>query len=439
MHWNKQAKNIAKITILAFAILLISSGAYVFFSLPVSLAIFEGEECNIDNLLPLTVDIHSNKGRMAYADNTVSDAGSLIKTQRETYPAAVYTGTVKLFGVIPIKIVDLDILPRTRLAPCGITAGVKMLTEGVIVVGMNDIESNSGVVNPAAEAGIAVKDVILSANGAKLTCLEELMDILESSQGKPITLQIKRNEELFTTQVTPQLSSYDHCYKIGVWVRDSAAGIGTVTFVNPQNGVFGGLGHGICDMDTGQLMTVGEGILQRTAIKSVKKGTRGEPGELIGTFQEKNKIGRLLRNDNSGIYGVLEKEFLQSYQGKEIEIALRNEIKPGPAQILANIDGEKIETFSIEILKLNASGKNDNKNMMIRVTDPGLLRRTGGIVQGMSGSPIIQNGKLVGAVTHVLINDPTRGYAIFIENMLKSVQNLSITGATSPLSTAFPI
>jgi stage IV sporulation protein B len=189
-------------------------------------------------------------------------------------------------------------------------------------------------------------------------------------------------------------------------------------------------------MDTGQLMTVGEGILQRTAIKSVKKGTRGAPGELIGTFQEKNKIGRLLRNDNSGIYGVLEKEFLQSYQGKEIEIALRNEIKPGPAQILANIDGEKIETFSIEILKLNASGKNDNKNMMIRGTDPGLLRRTGGIVQGMSGSPIIQNGKLVGAVTHVLINDPTRGYAIFIENMLISVQNLSITGAPAPLSTA---
>lgn len=426
------------ITALSLAILLITGGMYVFFSLPASYAIFEGEEYTIDNILPLTMDINYN-GQQVYFDSNGQDGSLVLKAQNETHQTTNYTGMVKLFGIIPIKSVDLNILPQTKLAPCGITAGVKMLTEGIIVVGMNDIETHEGMINPAAEAGIAVKDIILSANGMKLTCLEQLMEILENSQGKPIILEIKRDKTKFSTTVVPKKSIYDQSYKIGVWVRDSAAGIGTITFVDPQNGVFGGLGHGICDTDTGQLMTVGEGILQRTTIKSVKKGLRGEPGELIGTFQENNTIGHLLQNDASGIYGVSEEQFFHSYKGKEIDIALRNEIKTGPAYILANIDGEKIESFSIEIVKLNANNQNLNKNMLISITDARLLQKTGGIVQGMSGSPIIQNGKLVGAVTHVLINDPTRGYAIFIENMMKSVYNLSITSNINTLSSVFSI
>lgn len=439
MHWDKKAKKVAKITVLSLVMLLITGGMYVFSSLPVSYAIFEGEEYAIDNPFPLTMEINVNKGEQAYVDTDVLNGNMVLKAQNEVIQATNYTGTVKLFGVLPIKTVDLNILPKTKLAPCGITAGVKMLTEGIIVVGMNDIETADGIVNPAAKAGIAVKDIILSANGVKLTCLEQLVEILGASHGNSIALVIKRENTTFQVIVTPKLSIYDQSYKIGVWVRDSAAGIGTITFINPQNGVFGGLGHGICDTDTGQLMTVGEGILQRTSIKSVKKGIRGNPGELIGTFQNDKTIGKLLQNDDSGIYGISEEQFVRSYKGKEIEIALKNEIKPGPAQIIANIDGEKIEIFSIEILKLNPSNKNDNKNMLINVTDSRLLQKTGGIVQGMSGSPIIQNGKLVGAVTHVLINDPTRGYGIFIENMMKSIQNLSILSSSCPLSTAFAV
>ena len=429
MHWTKNKKNMKKRIALGLIVAMIWMMAGLSLSLPVSYAMFEGEEYEIDSPFPLTMDIHTSKNSPAYVESSVLNGNLILKAQNEQAGLPRHTATVKLFGIIPIKTVDLSVLPRIRLAPCGVAAGVKMLTEGVIVIGMNDVETKDGPKNPAKEAGLEVRDLISLAEGKKLTSLEDLVAILENGNGEKIELEIKRGEGVLTKEITPVLSMEDNTYKMGIWARDSAAGIGTITFVDTQSGMFGGLGHGICDIDTGQLMTVGEGVLQRTKIEDVKKGERGSPGELMGVFQREEIIGRLWHNSEAGIYGTVEDPFRQEHEGQELEIALKNEIETGPAQIMANVEGDKTELFSIEITKLDITNKNNNKNMLICVTDERLLEKTGGIVQGMSGSPIIQNGKLVGAVTHVLINDPGRGYAIFIENMLETVQNLKITSS----------
>lgn len=327
-----------------------------------------------------------------------------------------FNADLLLFGIFPIKKVGVTLVPEKTLIPCGRTFGIKFFTEGVLVVGMSDVRTENGNENPAYAAGIRVRDIILSINGQKVNSNEDVSNIVENCNGKNLKFLCKRNLSTFEVNVIPKNSSRDKAFKIGVWVRDSTAGIGTITYIDPKNGTFGGLGHGICDIDTGDLLPLSKASVYSSKINSVKKGLKGEPGELRGIFLEDTVIGKLTTNSDQGIFGSIN---LKDFGSEPLLLAYKQEIKEGAAKILCTTDGLTPEYYNISIVKVNRSSGNTTKNMIVKITDERLLEKTGGIVQGMSGSPIIQDNKLVGAVTHVFVNDPTRGYGIFIENMLE--------------------
>jgi len=304
-----------------------------------------------------------------------------------------------------------------KLYPGGIPFGVKFMTEGVIVTGMCDVKTQNGKLCPANAAGLRPNDVLIKANGITLTDAQTLTEITESSSGKAIELEFTRDGKAAKTTLTPAYCTEDGKYKTGMYVRDSGAGIGTVTYIMPETLSFGGLGHGICDADTGKLTPMQRGSVVGVTINGVVKGLSGAPGEVRGYFSS-GKTGTLLQNTECGVFGAfatLPKNLLL----EPMPIGMRNELKSGKAYILSTLDGTQPKQYEVNIsdIRISAMG---NKCFTVKVTDKALLEKSGGIVQGMSGSPIIQNGKLVGAVTHVLINDPTTGYGIFIENMLNA-------------------
>ena len=304
------------------------------------------------------------------------------------------------------------------LYPGGMPFGVKFFTEGVTVVGFGDVETKNGKINPATNAGLRVKDVILSVNGETISGASQLTDLIENSGGNPLLLHCRRGKNEFDVTLTPTYCPTEARYKTGVWVRDSGAGIGTVTFIIPETGAFGGLGHGICDADSGELVAMKRGSVSDVTISSVVRGAAGAPGELKGYFNA-GKVGALLGNSSCGVWGVFSE--MPEASCEPMPVACRDEICEGDAYILSTLDNNRIEKYDVRLSNINRDA-NGSKCFTVTVTDPDLLAISGGIVQGMSGSPIIQNGKLVGAVTHVLINDPTTGYGIFIENMLNAAQ-----------------
>lgn len=303
---------------------------------------------------------------------------------------------------------------RLKLIPGGMNFGVKFFTDGLLVVGTADVTTSAGLCSPAKDCGIKVKETIISADGKKLSASEELLRAVDQSGGKEMVLTVKNTEGAERqVKVTPVLSSETGKWCIGVWVRDSTAGIGTVTYINGFTGDFGGLGHGICDVDTGALMPVGKAYVVDVNITAIDKGDTRVPGELKGTFGKETR-GEIFKNTQTGVYGNF--STLPASLRQPIEVAKKKEVTEGKATVLCQING-KVGEYDIEIVKVYKDS-GETKNFLIRVTDPELLKATGGIVQGMSGSPIIQNGRLAGAVTHVLVNDHTKGYGIFIENML---------------------
>jgi len=336
------------------------------------------------------------------------------QTQNEEFVTS-RMAQIKLFGLIPVKNIDVNIYKNVMLYPGGMPFGVKFFTEGLLVVGMSDVDC------AAYNAGIRVRDMILSVNDKSIESSEDFIGIVESSGGKSLRIKYKRGSEEFTADVTPVISESDGKYKTGMWVRDSTAGIGTVTFINPENNAFAGLGHGICDIDTGELMPLMRGVVVDVTISGITKGAAGAPGELKGYFSS-GKTGSLIGNQNSGVYGVLSSS-PTNIPEKLLPIALSDEIKEGSAYIWCTLDKGNPKKYDVNISNIK-KGTNDNKNFVVTVTDPTLLDKTGGIVQGMSGSPIVQEGRIIGAVTHVLINDPSRGYGIFIENMLKGIPQI---------------
>lgn len=311
--------------------------------------------------------------------------------------------------------------PQSKsLIPLGRTTGIKLFSQGTMVIGF---AADHAVKTPAEAAGLKIGDVVTEANGAAITSNEDFMKALSQATQPEIQLKILRGNQKLSLTVKGERDD-SAGYKIGAWVRDSLAGIGTITYVDPENGAFGALGHGVCDEETGTLMPIGGGSIMRSAVVDVKKGQSGAPGELVGEYDLVNDQGILYSNTGSGIFGCLQDKKLYD-QSQAVPVASKNEIKEGKAQIIANVENDKTEVYDIEILKLYSDDDGTGRNMMIRVTDEKLIQKTGGIVQGMSGSPILQNGKLIGAVTHVLVNDPTRGYGIFIENMLDTAQSIS--------------
>lgn len=366
---------------------------------------------------------------------------SLIQTSsNDGYPLSVYSSTgntfrmdLKLLGLINIKPVSVQVVDRRVVALCGTPFGIKMVTDGVMVVGTGAVtDCNSRAVSPAQTAGIQEGDIILSIDGEKISSKKQLTKLVENSAGQPLSLVVRRGEQLTSLHLSPVRSSLDNSYHLGLWVRDSSAGIGTMTFYDPSSGCFAGLGHAICDVDTGQLMPLSQGEIVEASIIGVHAGKSGSPGQLQGAFVANRSIGSLYTNSYNGVYGQL---LNQPVDMQTIPMAQCQEVRQGPVKILTTVSGQKPQLFDACIEKLSLSQDEPTKNMVLRITDPDLLELSGGIVQGMSGSPIIQDGMLAGAVTHVFVNDPTRGYGIFAENMdntLLTVAAASQSRAAAP-------
>ena len=328
--------------------------------------------------------------------------------------------TFSLFGAIPVKNVEVRRTEAPVLAVGGRPFGIKLLMEGVMVTGLGDVEGQNGTVScPAEEAGVQTGDVIRQVDGEVLTSNDQLQQMIAGSGGKALTLSVCRGEEEITAHLQPVLSVRSGGWKGGMWVRDSIAGIGTMSFFDAKTGCFAGLGHPICDSDTGGIVPVHSGEAVPVDITKVKRGARGLAGELRGNFAMNESFGVLERNKPSGIYGRPNEEALAvlSANSEEFPMAFRQEITEGAAEIYTTVTGSTPERYTAEVVSVDYSSGESSKNMVIRITDERLLEAAGGIVQGMSGSPVIQNGKLIGAVTHVFVADPTKGYAIFAENM----------------------
>ncbi len=311
----------------------------------------------------------------------------------------------------------VQVVSEKVLVPGGQSVGIKMNVKGVLVVGLEEIETQDSVVSPGYDAGIQIGDMILSINGQEVFYAEEVTEIIGRSGGT-VLIQISRKDEILNFQVTPVKEYSSGVYKMGIWVKEKIAGIGTLSFYDPQTNTFAALGHGIYETKTGTLLEAKNGQLLKTRVKSIKEGVAGKPGEIRGIFYgEELPMGEVYKNCQSGIYSDGTATGAAD-MGEPMAVAYKDSVKEGPAYILTTIEGDKVEQFEIEITGVNRQKDSENKGLEIKVTDEKLLSHCGGIVQGMSGSPIIQDGKLVGAVTHVLVNDPTRGYGIFIENML---------------------
>lgn len=349
---------------------------------------------------------------------TYSDNGVISKSSNKKSDLALKISENKLVNSIAVSNKVKNYHSRLKVIPGGQPIGIKLNTNGVLVVGLSDIEGKNGEkLSPAGEAGIQIGDSIIKINGATIKDSKDLIDKV-NKDGKVNIILLRKDKSIEKT-VTPLKSEVDGNYKLGIWVRDSTAGVGTLTFYDKTSGKFAALGHPITDVDTGTLLKVKDGSLINSTIISVKKGIKGDPGEIRGIFiNEENPIGNIKENTMCGIYGDKIK-IAKGKVNKPIEVAFKDEIKEGDAKILTTINGEEPKYYNIKIEKLFSQDAPGPKSMVIKVTDPELLKKTGGIVQGMSGSPIIQNNRIVGAVTHVLINNPDTGYGVYVEWMLK--------------------
>ena len=381
---------------------------------PSNIHLKAGIEQGLEFCVPATATIYKNEGQ----EQVSVDLNQELKIYGNAQDT--YTMQVDLFGFIPFKQSEVSVIQEKRVTPLGYSVGIYVQADGILIIDTGEfIDKNGKKVSPVKNI-LKSGDYISKINQKQIISKQELIDEIANCSGKSINLEVRRKEECFSVQVNP-IQDKTGEYKLGIWVRDNAQGIGTITFVD-ENGHFGALGHGINDVDTTNLMEIEKGALYKADIISITKGSRGNPGELAGViaYAKNFKVGEIYENSPKGVYGVLEKERIPTDR-KEMSIALKQEIYEGNAQILCSLTGEA-KFYEVEITDIHLENDNINRGLEIKVTDEELLQTTGGIIQGMSGSPIIQNGKLIGAVTHVLVNDPTRGYGIFIENMLEAVE-----------------
>lgn len=387
--------------------------------LPDSIIIFEGESIDFKTVAGISVN---RKERKSYS---VIQASKNIK-QTNTYDTAgLFEVNLDLFGTIPVKEIDVNVIPKTKVIPMGNIIGIKMYTAGVLVVGMSEIEGeDNNYYKPYLDSGLKEGDMITEMNDTAINNTNDLIDVVNNSQGKSIEIKYLRDEKEDTTSIIPvKTSEYD--YKIGLWVRDAAAGVGTLSFYEPSSGSFAALGHGIIDVDTSKLLNIANGELVNGNIVSINKGEKDIPGEIRGSIDGMESIGYISKNTDFGVFGRINSISSLSTEGKEeYDVALRSEIKTGEAEVICSLENGKIEKYKIKIEKIYTSNNYDNKSMLIKIDDERLIDKTGGIIQGMSGSPIIQNGKFIGAVTNVLVSDPTQGYAVFGDLMIKKMKEV---------------
>lgn len=379
-----------------FSILILSVVFYYNSILPNNIVIYENENVKFNTKLKITE---------RYPDYVNSVSKNLKNSEN-------YDTELSVMGFIPIKNININKVKERYVALSGESFGIKIFTKGVMVVGMSDVSTNTGNINPSKTAGLKIGDIILSVDKKSINSNMELSNIINNSDGKNLCLKVKREEKIINIDFKAVKSAETGEYKAGLWVRDSTAGLGTMTFYSTVNGAFAGLGHGIVDVDTGIMLPVKSGEIVKTEILSVTKSQKGAAGEICGAFTGETK-GKLIRNSECGLYGILNNF---DKPKKLIKIAHKQDVKTGSAKIYTSLDNSGPKYYNCVIERVDYNNKSQ-KNLLIRITDEKLIEKTGGIVQGMSGSPIVQNGQLVGALTNVFLNDPEKGYAVFSEEM----------------------
>lgn len=385
-----------------------------FFLIPNHLVLMKGSHYSISKSIPVSAQtLDPSKQTLSIHENS-----SLITL------GADKPGTSELlldFAGLPAKKIGVQVLDDFRVVPGGQSIGVKLQTLGVLVVGHHLVDTTEGKKSPGEMAKIQTGDIITKINGHTIKKMGDVTPFVQDAgqKGVPLKIDIQRNQQIIKTSLLPLKDKDESTYKLGLYIRDSAAGIGTMTFYHPNSQKYGALGHVISDMDTHKPIVVQDGQILQSTVTSIEKGSNGDPGEKLARFSSNHEaIGNINRNSPFGIFGQLRKEVNNGIMDKAIPISLSHEVKEGPAKILTVVDGSKVEAFNVEIVSTIPQKFPAIKGLVLKVTDKKLLKKTGGIVQGMSGSPIIQNGKLIGAVTHVFVNDPTSGYGVHIEWML---------------------
>ncbi len=387
-------------------------------SIPSSIVLFQGEELNLKTIFGISL-VNKEEGEESILTSTNIDENT------ESSELGTTDVEVKLFNTFTVKNVSVSVIERTIVIPIGQVGGMKLYTTGVLVVGMTEIKGEDNQkYKPYEDSGIEEGDTIIKVNDIEITDTDTLVEVVNASNGKELQITYLKDGETLECSITPAKTGEDE-YKLGLWVRDSAAGIGTLTFYESSTGYFAALGHGITDVDTGKLMDISNGEFITTKILSIIKGKEGKPGKIQGSIDNQKVIGTIYKNSTLGIYGILDDITLTKADlSNEMEVALRSEIELGEATILCSLDGEEAKEYTIEIEKIYLNNNSDNKSMLIKVTDEELIEKTGGIIQGMSGCPVIQNAKFIGAVTNVLVNDPQKGYVVFGDLMIKEMMNL---------------
>lgn len=383
-------------------------------------AVFCGEL--FAHALPGTLEVQQGQ-RLRFGGLPLSaKTNGAVSTERNMRAGTSYDADVRLLGLIAVRGVRVEVVASQSVVPDGEPFGIKLYTQGVMVVGISDVDTVVGKKTPAAEAGIRKGDMLIAVNGQIVNSNTEVGQRIAESNGAMCTLSMRRNGVAFQVKLKPQKSTADGIYKAGMWVRDSTAGIGTISYYDPDSGVYGGLGHAVCDADTGKLLPLLEGEAVPSTITGVEKGEKGKAGALIGTLGD-SRLGSLLINGENGVYGVM----MQQRTGKAYPVAMRQQIHIGKAELLTTLDASGPHAYQVQIEQVHYGSGGGTHNLVIRITDPSLIARTGGVVQGMSGSPLIQDGRFIGAVTHVFVNNPQKGYGIFAENMLRTAQTIAVT------------
>lgn len=346
-----------------------------------------------------------------------------VKASGFTNSDSEYKAQLMAFDLFPVKEVSVNAVKRRYVGIGGEVFGIKLYTKGVMAVKIDSVDVTTGVQSPAQLAGIKCGDCITHVDGSVIVNADDFISFIRNSGGKELSLTVERDGDTLNLKLRPNPSESGG-YRAGLWVRDSSAGIGTVTFYDSENMLFAGLGHGVCDVDTGKIMPLSGGEAVRATVNGFYKSRPGDPGELCGVFSE-SVLGGLRVNSATGVFGELNEKI----SAKQMPVALEAEVQEGAAQIVATLDGKEPRYYDAQITKIYPASGNAERNLIVKITDKELLEKTGGILQGMSGSPIVQNSMLVGAVTHVFVNDPTQGYGIFAQRMLETAD--ALIGATN--------
>ncbi len=433
-HW---AKRLLGLLLASLLLLFAFSTSFLEFStLPDQLRFINGSVHQLPKLRFTTVQTTNSEILSLHDSDLQARTGFTFQTQQ----AGETQLEVKLFDKIPIKTVHVDVLPDIKLVPGGQSIGVQLQSAGVMVVGYHMIENvRHQQVSPAKKSDIQIGDLIVRLNGKPVLSSEEFAKQIQLSgeKGEQVKIELVRGKEQLQVRVQPEKNVGSGKYQVGLYVRDSAAGVGTLTFYHPEKKVYGALGHVITDMDTQKPILVGDGQILLSHVSSIQRGESGNPGQKRAFFYHDKPIGNIEKNTPFGIFGKIDRFPDNTLLREAMPVAYTEEVKKGPAEILTVVEGEEVQRYRIEIVDVFPQRYPATKGMIIRVTDPELLKKTGGIVQGMSGSPIIQNGHLVGAITHVFVNDPTSGYATFIEWMLRDAGLLKQQSGTGDTSSFF--